>query len=491
MFRRILSIGFRVMSVFLFWINVVQAQNFPFPQHVTYTAGTIKPTPPQATLDQTTKTFYDAWKARYLVNGCQSNHYYVYYSIDFTPEPPDAITVSEAHGYGMVILALMAGYDTNAQIYFDGMYRYFTNHQSTITPYLMGWQQVAGCVAEPTGGSDSATDGDLDIAYALLLADRQWGSSGTINYLAEARKVMAAVMKGEINTNTWSVRVGDWATSGTSQGYAWSTGTRASDFMVDHFRAYQIFSGNTNWSRVVDKCYGIIATIQTNHSPGTGLVPDFIVNVNTTPIPAPANWLEGTTDRDYGYNSCRVPWRLATDYLINGDPRAKAAVDKINSWIQGKTTGNPNNIRDGYSITNGTTLGSGNDLAFAAPFAVGAMVNATNQLWLDKLWTNVTSKTVSEGLYFGNTIKMIDLIVLSGNWWTPALRPTVISDFSRLPDGQFSLQFIAEPQFTNRVEVSTNLVQWSTLLITNPVNTNFSFVDTQAPAYDRRFYRNR
>ncbi|MCX6895286.1 MAG: glycosyl hydrolase family 8, partial [Verrucomicrobia bacterium] len=309
----------------------VRAENFPFPQHVTYTAGAIKPAFSQAALDSAVTTFYNAWKAKYLVNGCASNHYYVYYSVDYTPSPANAITCSEAHGYGMLIAALMAGYDVNARTCFDGMFRFFTNHPSSITPNLMAWQQVTGCVNEPTGGNDTATDGDLDIAYALLLADRQWGSAGEINYLAEARKVIAAVMSG-------------------------ATGTRPSDFMPDHFRAFQLFGGNTNWARVVDKCYQIVGVIQTNNSPATGLVPDFVVNADTTPAPAPASYLEGATDRSYAYNSCRVPWRLATDYLVSGDARAKVAVDKINSWIQAKTSGNPANIKDGYNITNGAAL---------------------------------------------------------------------------------------------------------------------------------------
>lgn len=31
--------------------------------------------------------------------------------------------------------------------------------------------------AMQSGDADSATDGDLDIAYSLLLADQRWGSS--------------------------------------------------------------------------------------------------------------------------------------------------------------------------------------------------------------------------------------------------------------------------------------------------------------------------
>ena len=54
----------------------------------------------------------------------------------------------------------------------------------------------------PDGKSYSATDGDLDIAFGLLLADKQWGSAGAINYLAEARKVIAAIKMFEMNQNS-------------------------------------------------------------------------------------------------------------------------------------------------------------------------------------------------------------------------------------------------------------------------------------------------
>jgi len=187
-----------------------------------------------------------------------------------------------------------------------------------------------------------------------------------------------------------------------------------------------------------------------------------------------------------------VPWHVATDYLVSGDPRAKAAADKINSWIQTKTGGNPASIKDGYNITNGTALsGTSYSLAFSAPFAVAAMVNATNQLWLNKLWTNVTSKVIADDAYFGNTIKLIDLIILSGNWWTPVLKPTVITNAAILPNGNFSLQVVTEPQFTNRLEASTNLVNWTTLLATSPPTAVIGFTDTQAAALSRRFYRSR
>lgn len=64
-------------------VNAVAAAALkPFPQHVSYTSGTIKPNNyTQAQLDQQVKTKYDEWKSRYLVKHPKiSNQYYVFYN---------------------------------------------------------------------------------------------------------------------------------------------------------------------------------------------------------------------------------------------------------------------------------------------------------------------------------------------------------------------------------------------------------------------------
>jgi hypothetical protein len=38
-----------------------------------------------------------------------------------------------------------------------------------------------------------------------------------------------------------------------------------------------------------------------------------------------------------------------------------------------------------------------------------------NQAWLDALWT---SRAINEG-YFGDSITMYSMLVMSGNWWPP------------------------------------------------------------------------
>src|SRR5437868_426366 len=110
-----------VLSVLLLAaITRMPAQTFPFPQHVTYAAG-IKPTNvTQSSMDSTVASFWNTWKGRYLKTA-STGGYYVAYNIEGQGEA-GAATVSEAHGYGMVLVAYMAGSDTNAKLYFDGLY---------------------------------------------------------------------------------------------------------------------------------------------------------------------------------------------------------------------------------------------------------------------------------------------------------------------------------------------------------------------------------
>ena len=399
------------------WVPPADATTHPFGSHTqAYASGSIRPNQyTQSQLDADTRSFYDAWKAKYLISGCGTGRYYIDVSGGSGGgRSAQSITVSEGHGYGMVIAALMAGYDPQAQAIFDGLYWFFKDHPSINDPYLMAWNQVQGC--GDANGPDSATDGDLDIAYSLLLADQQWGSSGSINYLQEGRNVISAIKAKELHPSARTVLLGDWASQDTG---IYLNGTRPSDFMLDHFRAFQAATGDPVWTQVIAACQRVVSSIQTNYSPATGLVPDFVENAPTTPMPAVPNYLEASTDGDVAYNSCRVPWRLGTDFLVSGDASTRAEVQKINTWVIGNTHGDPTLIRSGYHL-DGTAYVTYYDMPFVVPFAVGAMVDASNQAWLNSLWGVVRAQPLASEDYFGNTLKMLGMIVLSGNWWTPS-----------------------------------------------------------------------
>ncbi len=396
-----------VLSVYL------HAQNVPFPHHTNYKTH-IKPEVEQTVLDSNTSDFYTSWKKKYLVSGCNSGEYKIDYD--------NGQTVSEAHGYGMMIAVYMAGFDVDAKAYFDGMYKYFRNHPSSITPDLMAWKQSSSCV--DVDGNDSASDGDIDIAFSLLLANKQWGSAGEINYLYEAKKIISSIMMADVNKSQFNILYGDWVNSSNNTYY---NATRSSDFIFDHFRSFDKVSTTSNWDKVIDKCYDIIDEIQTNYSSATGLMPDFMVDTNTSVKPAPMNHLEGENDGNYYYNACRFPWRIATDYLISGDDRAKRTLDKVNVWITTKTNNIPSKIRNGYKL-DGTPIASWVDAAFVAPFAVSAMVNSDNQIWLNDIYSNLNTININDQGYYENTIQLLSYLVISGNYWTPETITLAIND---------------------------------------------------------------
>jgi endo-1,4-beta-D-glucanase Y len=388
------------------------AQNHPFGSHpMTYAMGSILPDHvAPAALDQATRDFYDAWKARFLKQTCGAGRYVVE-----AKTRAGNLTVSEAHGYGMMVAALMAGHDPDARAIFDGMFAFFREHPSLFTPSLMAWYQKRSCGSSQ--GADSATDGDLDIAYALLLADKQWGSCGPIDYAAEAANVLAGIASGEVDATGSYLRLGDWTDPGEP---AYYQATRSSDFMPDHLRAFAAASANPLWTNVLDHTYAVFDALQTAHSPATGLLPDFIANPLGMPAPVGPDFLEGPNDGAYDFNACRDPWRLGTDFLVSADARARTAVQRITTWFRGATGDDPANIKAGYQLDG--TLSAGADyrsMAFVAPLGVAAMVDATNQAWLNDIWDLVTATSIDDEAYYENTLKLLAMIVMSGNWWTP------------------------------------------------------------------------
>ena len=378
----------------------------PFPQHVDYSDNIILPNISRDVMDQKAISYYNQWKSRYI-KSFNENQKYVHYTREY--QVGNAISCSEGHGFGMLITVLMAGNDSLSYDTYIKLYNFYKAHPSSINNKLMAWQQDEN--GNDSNGVDSATDGDLDIAFSLLLAEMQWGSNNDINFLEDALAMIEAIYESDINPDYKTIELGDWVSSGQK----YYKGTRCCDFMLDHLRAFSNFSYKSEYIEVIDTVYNIVNTVAHTE---TGLFPDFAMIENDNYIPCPANFLEGPNDGDYYYNSCRAPWRIAMDYIVYGDDRALNTLTKLNNWIITSTGGNPSSIRGGYKL-NGTPLNTWGDMAFTAPFGVSAMVDANNQEWLNDMWTEITQSSINDDSYFGNSIKMICIIVMSGNWWTP------------------------------------------------------------------------
>ena len=419
-----LRILLAVISLSILPYSVSAAPNRPFPQHTIYAAGTIRPTNfTQDQQDQHVRDFYNDWKSRFLVTAGNNTTGKTLYRVAFGQGSD--VTVSEGQGFGMVIVALMAGHDPNAQTLFDGLWYFARKYPSGINNRLMTWKVQNGAAV---GGNNNAFDGDIDIAYGLLLAHEQWGSSGAVNYQAEAKLVIDAILASTIGKSSFLPKLGDW-TSDSGSPYNQYT-TRSSDFMLSHFRAFAEATQNTAWLTVIQKIQAVIDTLQANYSSTTGLLPDFIIDCQTTTAcrPAYGGFLESANDGAYYYNAGRDPWRIGLDALLNNDAKSKASVVKMIRWLSGAAFGSASNIKAGYQL-NGTPIGNYTTSFFIAPFGVGAMLDSSQQSFLNSIYALIYNRHEN---YYEDSVNLLSLLAITGNYWKPGSVTTVAACADKL-----------------------------------------------------------
>jgi len=367
------------------------------------------------------------------------------------------VTTSESMGYGMLMLVILAGQDEvlgfDVKAFFDGMFRSVMNWDSQIRiegrkSHLMVWQLVQPggpgtpyCQSnfkpkpENDGNGSCATDGDLDIAYALLLADKQWGSEGKYNYFEYALAMIHDIWDFCIDTESetlsenniepnYHVKGGDWTNMRPhrASGYGLMIDiTRSSDHMLDHFKAFKAVDTVHDWQKVIDATYNCIYGLCSMQDPPTGILPDFATFDRETkkwkPVPATQdNYWESPLDGEYNANACRTPWRLGTDYFLSGEtPVDSVCIKPLNSFLQNASNGDFNKIT-GYSLD-----GRVNDDP-ASYYANPALVLAAalgDQKWLDNGWNYAKNQDWYDDQY-GSYLNVLALIVISGNYWSPA-----------------------------------------------------------------------
>lgn len=431
--------------------------NKPFPQNESF-SGLIRPAGLSDTsLNNDITALYDSWKNQYVtsmtfINGAKHSSFTGYYiAADANGWVPPSwqaagvgpITQSEAHGYGMIITALMAGYDSQAKEIFDKMYQLAVNFPSSNNPDLMCWiiPNNGDLSIERNG---SATDGDMDIAYALLLADKQWGggpdiSGMTSTYKQEAVRVINGLARSNVfkknelgNTGAHFPRlaVGDMPHTWTGVKYIDYRTTRSSDFMLGHFELFAQAAQDSLWLDVKTVTEDIIAR---NQNQQTGLVADFYsnqpnqYNAYASAITGISDEAQGQYDDDYYYNSCRFPFRLAAAYAHFSNQGAKNALNTLNSWLGTKNVGD---IVAGYTL-NGEKLhgdAAWASDAFTAPFMAG-LATSNNAQKLQEFWNGIKNYQAPDQwgtYYYENSVSLLSMLLVSGNWWNPGEQSTPV-----------------------------------------------------------------
>ncbi len=356
---------------------------YPFPQGHLFANCTY---PPYDT--DTMATMYLNWKAKFFQPQGQTGRV-------IRPENAND-TVSEGIGYGMVIGVYM-----NDRPMFDALWAYAQSKFDGSG--LMNWQIGAG---GNVIGNGSATDGDEDMAWALLQAATQWGG-GT--YKTDAVKLIENIWSKEIDQGGGNVLKPGENFGGSGQ-------TDPSYFAPAYYRVFAKVTSH-DWMAVVDSSY----TILQKASGAYGLVPNWS-NASGAGVNGPNN---DTTGPIFGFDASRTPWRIAHDYCENGEPRAKAYLDKLTAFFAGKVTSlaTLGALKATYTTAGADGTGSAG-MSLLGPAGVGAMVGGhadfTGYVYqaLDLLSTDPSKMSIN-GLYtyYHASWGVLSMLAMSGNFW--------------------------------------------------------------------------
>ena len=353
--------------------------------------------------------------------------------------------------------------DVTIRDFYDGIFRTMNHFPATSgqnSPHHIAWALTSGTdsggshrtrpLTHPlraTSGPTTATDGSLDTTYAMLLAERQWGSDAGLggivaethrdNYGRRARLMMNEIFQNEVDRGRFTgggpyyyMYIGNWvnATSGRL--------TRPSDFMLQHLRAFEavddtLVNGVNRWTRVINTTQAGMESLYAMRDPRTGVLPDFVEVARATGVWSRPGGPDGNSvqvhessnDGNHWYNSCRVPWRLGTDILVNGHiPSVKALHDNglkhlYDTLILRSSNGGISGVR---AVTfQGAAINSGSGITFASPALVSAAAYGTPEQ-MEAGWNWARGQAVTSGRGYGAYINMHSMIAASGNWWDPA-----------------------------------------------------------------------
>jgi endo-1,4-beta-D-glucanase Y len=324
---------------------------------------------------------YNAWKSNF-VEACSGKGFRV--KFDQTQ-----FTVSEGIAYGMLLSAYAGD-----KALFDGLWQYYNSFKNGNG--VMNWK-INGC--NNPDQYNGATDAELDAAMALIVAADQWPSG---NYKTQAQNLIRIIREKEMHPDSKQVLNGD----------AWGTGNdcRNPSYMSPaYFREYAKIESNqaSFWNSATTTANQFLLT---NRNSTTGLVSNW-AGSNAQP-----NGCNGPNE--YGFESCRNPWRMANDVLWNGPSVATTGADicaKMTNWLKGQES----NLKGPLSTSAQSPANGQYKNGTFSTYALAVMgTNAANQSSLNACYNNVVGLGNNEA-YFSATLRTVTLFMLTGNWWKP------------------------------------------------------------------------
>jgi endo-1,4-beta-D-glucanase Y len=370
-----------------------------FPGDKTY-SGCAKPAGATGNL---IRNAYANWKAKFVVPDGANQRV-------LSPEidgPNSNVTLSEGMGYGM----LMAVYLGDKAL-FDGLLGYWKAHPSAQS-MLMTWK-ING-----SGGSGSATSADEDVAFALQMARKQWGSA----YDPDAATILAQFLANDVTSDNY-LKPGNT--------FGGKDLTSPSYFAPAYYRYFAGVDApnGSRWNTLVVNCYTQLNSI----SGSNGLVPAWCSSNCTV---RGSNGLNFVDETMYQYDAHRTPWRIGLDKCWNNDSSAMTYLNRaVGFFATASDTEGLSSLADIYTASGTVATASAysyNSMSLVGCAGVGAMGSSAagaagfrDRAWQFLLEGQYTDNPVFKAgnssikpgyTYYNATVGLIALMTMSGNFY--------------------------------------------------------------------------
>lgn len=365
---------FRIIALFcIALLTTAQAVvNFPFPQNVKYAQGLVYTADPVKI-----QTMFNSWWTLFYEENSTKTQARIKW--DTQTE-----TVSEGIGYGMLLSVYMSSATRSYESEFKKLWAYYKNFSNSNG--VMNWR-ITGFTNVHPDGKNGATDAELDVAAALVMAYYQFGDA---SYLQDAKTLIAAIRSKEV-TSSNLLKPGD----------AWEDRFNPSYSSTAALQLFDNIGASTGWTSIISAVYSMIEKNQAKSSVG---LPSDWCNADGSQVP---HW-DGLIR--FGYDAARTPWRMQWAYYWYGHPKAKSINTKIASVVSGLTPGKAK----GPVQMNGT-FGSHTNATFVGAFA-NALASTSNTAQFDEynsyMYNYLGADTRS---YYNGSLRLIYALLLSGN----------------------------------------------------------------------------
>ncbi len=227
-------------------------------------------------------------------------------------------TTSEGQAYGMLRAATISD-----ATWFDTIWKWTQSHlEFRKDDKLFSWKWQGNGVSGKVVDTAQATDADIDIATALLIAGKKWDEP---NYTKQAKQIVADIWKEDV------VKLGDgryYLLPGTWAAYGNKITVNPSYYRLLSFRLFATIDKEHDWSKLVTDGYYFL-----NKASGVSSVnlpPDWIgVDKSTGALTDPGP----DKSTDFGYDALRVFLRVSEDYISSGSPDALKYLQQNGAYL--------------------------------------------------------------------------------------------------------------------------------------------------------------